>query len=239
MTEDKKLKKEEKEKISEVFEINKDGKEEIIEKDGVVREEVIKKGQKESENKILLSILLCLGFLLLIVFLYFLAVRSSTHFKYDGVKFAVLKQGELTFYQTSFPVMYKGNESVYNIYLRNDPRKLDRQVPAPKEPLDIANTVVNITENFDCNGDQVIAIANLVNLYGAIGKKIIKDENASCDLLGRYMYITIESGNETKVEKVGPNCYNIDINNCEILQGTERFIAEMLVKINSDNALKQ
>jgi hypothetical protein len=236
MVESKKVKKtnKKKEEIHEIYEVKKNGKEEIVEKEGIIKEEVIKEGQKKEENKMMISILICLGFLLLFVLLYFLAVRSSTHFQYDGVKFTVIKQGQLTLYQTSFPVIYKGNKSVYNIYLRNDPRKLGKEVPAPNTPVSIANTVVNITQEFNCNGDQVIAIANLVNLYGAIGKKIIRDENASCDPLGRYMYLVIELGNETKVEKVGPNCYNIDINKCQILEGTERFIVEMLAQINSN-----
>ncbi|MCX6750206.1 MAG: hypothetical protein NTZ83_02005, partial [Candidatus Pacearchaeota archaeon] len=62
----------------------------------------------------------------------------------------------------------------------------------------------------------------------------MRDENASCDELGRYMYIVVQPGEETSVEKFGPNCYNINIKDCEILEGTERFITEMLVKIHSD-----
>jgi hypothetical protein len=237
MAENKKSKKEEKKEVHEIYEVKKDGKEKIIETEGTIKEEPVKKGQKSDENKILVSILICLGFLVLMVAAYFIASRSATQFKYDGVKFTVMKQGELTLYQTSFPVIYKGNKSIYNIYLRNDPRILDKKVPAPDTPLVIDNTVVNITKEFNCNGDQVIAIANIVNLYGAIGKKIIKDANASCDSNGRYMYLTIQPGNETQIEKVGPNCYNIDISKCEILDGTERFITKMLATINSENTL--
>jgi hypothetical protein len=233
MTENKKSK----EKVRELYEIKKDGKEKIVKTEGEIKEEPVKKGQKANESKILVSILICLGFLILMVVVYFVASKSATQFKYDGIKFTVMKQGELTLYQTSFPVIYKGNKSVYNIYLRNDPRILDKEVPAPDTPLVIDNTVVNITKEFNCNGDQVIAIANIVNLYGAIGKKIIKDENASCDSAGRYMYLTIQPGNETQIEKVGPNCYNININKCEILEGTERFLTKMLASINSEDTL--
>ena len=161
MVEDKKVKKDDKkEEVHEVYEIKKDGKESIVETQGEIKEEPVKKGQKLEENKILVSILICLAFLVLMVAVYFIAAKSATQFKYDGLKFTVMKQGELTLYQTSFPIMYKGNKSVYNIYLRNDPRKVDREVPAPDTPLVIDNTVVNITKEFDCNGDQVIAIAN-------------------------------------------------------------------------------
>jgi hypothetical protein len=236
MAEKKKVKKsnKKKEEVHGIYEIKKDGETEIVETGGMVKEEIIKKGQKEEQNKALISILICIGFLLLMVAIYFFAIKSSNQFKYDGVKFTVIKQRQLTFYQTSFPVMYNGSKAVYNIYLRNDPRKLAKEVPVPETPISIDNTVINITQEFDCNGDQVIAIANIVNLYGALGKKIMRDENASCDPFGRYMYIVIKPGNETRIDKVGPNCYNININKCEILQGTEMFITKILVRINSD-----
>jgi hypothetical protein len=235
MAEKKKVKKtnKENEEVHEIYEIKKDGEEEIIETEGTIKEEVVKKGQKKEENKVLVSILIFIGVLLLFVALTFFLIKSSDKFRYDGVKFTVIKQGQLTLYQTSFPVIYNGSEKEFNIYLRNDPRKVEKDVPAPATPISIGNTVINITQEFDCNGDQVIAIANIVNLYGALGKKIMRDENASCDALGRYMYIVIQPGNETRIDKFGPNCYSIDINHCQILEGTERFIGKALVSINS------
>lgn len=228
-----------KEEVHEIYEVQKNGKEEIVETKGTVNEEVIRKGQKAEENKLLVKILLFLGLILLVILIYSFVLRSQNHFTYEGVKFTVIQQGELIFYNTSFPLTHGTNQTIYNIYLRNDPRKIGKTVPAPDAPFYIDNTVINITQEFDCNGDQVIAIANLVQLYGALGKKLIRDENASCDSLGRYIYLVVQPGNETKIEKVGPSCYNIDINNCQILEGTERYILEMLVKINEDNKYKQ
>ena len=229
----KKVEKPKKEEVHEIYEVEKNGKEETIETKGIVKEDVIKKGQKEEENKVLVGILIFLGFLVLMVAIYFFAIKASNQFKFEGVKYTVIKQGQLTLYQTSFPVIYNGSKKQFNIYLRNDPRKIGKNVPAPLESISISNTVINITKEFDCNGDQVIAIANVINLYGALGKKIIKDENASCDVLGRYMYIVIEPANETRIDKTGTNCYDIKINKCEILPGTERFITKLLSGINS------
>lgn len=235
MAEKKKVEKtnKEKEEVHEIYEIKKDGEEKIVETEGTIKEEVVKKGQKEEENKVLISILIFIGVLLLFVALYFFAVKNSNQFKYDGVKYTVIKQGQLTLYQTSFPITYNGSKKEFNIYLRNDPREVGKNVPAPETPISISNTVINITKEFDCNGDQVIAIANIVNLYGALGKKIMRDENASCDTLGRYMYVVIQPGNETRIDKFGPNCYNINIKDCQILQGTERFITKILAGINA------
>ena len=239
MAEKKKAKKEskKKEEVREIYEIEKGGKEKTVEKKGIILDkEVAKKGEIAKENKILRNVLISIGIILLILVLSVFIGKASTHFKYKDVKFNIVKEGELTLYHTSFPVVYNGTNMMYNIYLRNDPRKLNRKVPAKGTLLSIEDTVLNITQETGCDGKEGrgTAIANLINLYGAIGKDIMKDENASCDDLGRYMYINIQPGNETRIDKFGPNCYNINIKDCEILEGTERFIAGLLVKINFD-----
>ena len=238
MADKKKKGKNKEEKVYEIFEIEKEGKEKILEKINSEKEDIPEERDIEKENKILRDILISLGIFVLIVLIAAFFIRSSTHFKYNGVKFNMVKEGELLLYHTSFPVVYQDKEAEYNLYLRNDPRELGGKVPAKGTLLSIEDTVINITEEFDCNGDEVIAIANLINLYNALGKDIMKDENASCDEQGRYIYLQILSGNETSIEKFGPNCYNININNCEILEGTERFIVGMLVKIKIEQSKK-
>ena len=59
----------------------------------------------------------------------------------------------------------------------------------------------------------------------------MKDENASCDAEGEYMFIQIEEGEETNVEQFGPSCYKLIVSDCEILPVTERFMIEMFVKL--------
>jgi hypothetical protein len=206
-------------------------KKNIKKENNEVREE---KKERTKENKILKIILLIIGFFFLAIIVSFVMMRISSHPKYGGLTFNVVQEGELKFYQTSFPIIYKGDVAKYNIYLRKNPKELQRKIPFTGEISSIQDTVIDIRKDFDCNGDQVIAIANIVNLYGAINKKIMRDENASCDELGRYMYLVVQPGEETSVEQFGPNCYNINVKDCEILEGTERFIMEMLAKINSN-----
>jgi hypothetical protein len=189
----------------------------------------IKKDRKK-ENKILKVILMIIGIFFLILVISFASMRTSNHPKYGGLTFDVIQQGQITFYKTSVPTLYNGSVAEYNIYLRNNPKELRRKVAFNGEIDSIRDTVINITQEFDCNGDQVIAIANVINLYSALNKKIIKDDNASCDSLGRYMYVVVQPGEETRIDQFGPNCYNIQIKECEILPGTERFIMEMLAK---------
>lgn len=193
-----------------------------------------KKMQRKKENKTLTNILLVVGVFFLILIVAFVVMKISNNPKYNGLTFNTIQEGDLIFYQTTFPVLYQGKSRDFNLYLRNNPKNLEREVPFKGEINSLQNTVINMTQEFQCDGDQVIAVANLVNFYGAINKKIMKDENASCDEQGRYTHITLQPGEKTEIEQYGPNCFNIYIKDCEILEGTERYILEMLVKYNSD-----
>ena len=233
MAKKKKSKNKKKEKVCETFKIEKEGKEEIKKVCGEEETKISSEDQIKKQNKQLKQIFIGIGIVVLIFILIMLFIRFTAHFKYKGiVDFKIVKEGDLILYQTSFPVIYNGELAEYNIYLRNDPRKLEKTVPAKGTLLLLDNAVINATEEFDCEGDGIIAIANLVNLYNALGKNLIKDENASCDSLGRYTFLQIQSGNETSIEKTGPSCYNLNVNNCEILEVTERFMAGILVRIN-------
>ena len=62
---------------------------------------------------------------------------------------------------------------------------------------------------------------------------MIKNESIGCDFFGQYMYINLKAGNETKIEQVGPVCYDVIINDCEVLPGVERLMLEIFVKRNN------
>ncbi len=191
------------------------------------------KKQTKKENRQLRNILICLGVFILIFMLIILFINSLSHFEYREIKFDVVKEGDIIFYKTSIPVIYQGEEIPYNIYLRKDPRKLD--VPVDNEINFKENMVINMTGDFNCNGDGIIAIANLVKLSGLMDIKVIKDPNASCDSEGRYMFVQIQEGNETSIEQFGPACYNLNVNNCEILEVTEQLMLEIFVRFNEIN----
>jgi len=190
-----------------------------------------RKEQLNAQNKILKNFLLGIMAVILLCFVIFLVINQSKNFEYEGVKFKIVKEGALVLYRTSIPVIYQGKEVPYNFYLRNDPRKL---VDVPFEgEINLGQIlVINSTESFNCDGDGIIAMANLLNLYKISGIDVIKDDNATCDLEGRYAFIKLQEGNETWIEKFGPACYNVYINNCEILKALERLMIESFIEIN-------
>jgi len=190
--------------------------------------ETPKENQIERESRQLRNILIGIGAIALVFIIAEVWFNLSVNFKYEGVRFEITKdEGGLIFYKTAFPVYSSNGTHVadYNFYLRKDPRKL-KEIPWNGSYILMKDVIVNMTKEFNCDGDGIIAIANFVNVHKFFGAEIMKDENASCDSTGAYSFISIEEGNETRIEQFGPSCYRIYIKDCEILEGTERFILE-------------
>ena len=234
MKKDKKKKeaKETKEKACEIFKVEKNG-EKTIKACGTEETRAVSKGQIKSENKILRNFLIWLGILIFVFILVFLIINSLNNFKYTGVSFSTIKEGEIIFYNSAFPLYNSstgGHIADYNVYLRNDPRKLEG-IPFEGE-VKLSEILVMNSTGFNCEGDGIIAVANFVQIFNALGIKAVKDSNATCDSQGRYMFVKLQPGNVTSIEQTGPACYNFNINNCEILKVTEKFIVETLIEIN-------
>jgi hypothetical protein len=240
-----------KENISKIFEVEKGEKEKIVETHSVERtdgkqeishssvkdereEKAPSEAQMKKEKKIFIGIILVMVGLALVFLVTYMIMNYTKTFEYNGVKFYIDKEDlkGITLYKTSLPITIEGGtKGTYNFYLRKDPRSLT-DVTFEGDLVLKENLVINMTNDFNCNGDGIIAIANLVKLYNIMAVEVMKDENATCDAQGRYMFLRIENGNQTKIEQFGPSCYKIYINNCEILGGTEKFMVETLSEIN-------
>lgn len=219
----------------EIFKVGK--KEKVIKVEGVVSEKKVSKGQIKEENKILRNIFILIGGFLLLILIGYLIIDNVKNIEYRGISFKTVQFCDaepcLILYQTTFPVISKGKLAEYNIYLRNNPKKLDNIVFDGEINL-FENMVINSTGDFNCDGDGIIAVANLVQFYELMGTNVFKNETAACDNENRYVFLQIQEGNETKIEQIGESCYNININNCEILEGTERFLIESFIKVNEE-----
>ena len=191
-----------------------------------------KKEQIKSEDKILRNFFIGIGIIIVVIVLIILISNFAKSLEYEGVKFEIVKEGNLVLYKTLVPVTYQGKKISYQFYLRNDPRNLGKNIPFEGDVRLAKNLVINSTDDFNCDGDGIIAVANLVNLYKISGIEVIKDENATCDAEGRYAFIQLQTGNQTSIEKFGPVCYNVNINNCEILKALERLMLEYFIEIN-------
>jgi hypothetical protein len=198
---------------------------------------MIKKSKKKTkEEKILRNLFISIGVLILLIAMIYFSFYSASNFGHENVKFKIIKEGQLIFYNTAFAIVNQDGEQVgdYNFYIRNDPRELSELVPFEGELFIANNVVFNFSEDLSCDGDEIIALANLQKPFEVMGVNVMRDESASCDILGKYMYVNIMEGNETKVEQFGPACYNIVFKDCEILEATERMMLEIFIRLNED-----
>lgn len=222
-----------KEKVCETFEIEKGGKEKTVKICGQESVKVSTPDQIKYENKLLRNILLALGVIVLGFFIVLVIYYSMSHFEFEGVKYNILNEKTITFYHTNFPSNFvsSGKTVDFNVYLRNDPRELNN-IPFEGNINLLEMAVIDSKDNFDCEGDGVIAIANFNQIMKAIGVEVIKDpEYSQCDASGRYMFFNLKSGDETKIVQTGPACYDFEINDCEVLQVTERFLTKSISAI--------
>ncbi len=191
-----------------------------------------KKKEKHIYEKILRNFFIGIGIVILLILMITFMFKSISSFEYQGVDFKLIKEGDLLLYNTKIPVIYNGENAEYNFYLRNDPRKLGEEIEFEGNMLLTKNLVIKSDNDFQCDGDGVIAVANVVNLYRILGVNVIKDENATCSETGEYSYIDLKTSNTTMVEQIGPSCYNVHISDCEILKGTERLMLEIFIKFH-------
>jgi len=190
------------------------------------------KAQTERERKQLRNVLLGLGIFVILIILAVFFIKSIKSFEYKETKFDIVREGDLILYNTKVALFNENGEHYqnYNFFLRNDPRKSKVDFNGELELKKLA--VINSSGEFNCNGDGIIAVLNLRQMYEILGAKVIKDENATCSSDGEYMYINLKEGEKTKIEQTGTACYDILINNCEILEGTEKFMVETFAKVN-------
>ncbi len=193
--------------------------------------------ENKKHNKQLKKIFFVIGILVLFFLGVFLSINSMNHFTYKNIDFEVVKEGQLILYRTSLPVKMTNQvtgqvvTNDYNFYFRKDPRKLEDVVFDGKINLK-HKVVMNFTENFNCDGDGIIGVANLLNLFSLLQFQVEKNESLGCNKNSKYTFIRLQSGNETFVEQFHTNCYDLNINNCEALEATERYMLEVFVKLN-------
>ncbi len=240
-----------KEKVCETFEIEKKGKEKTKTVCGEIEKKQASKEELKKYNHILKTVLIVLAALVILIFVIIYLLNSGRYFEYRGINGEVVKEGKLIFYRVPFPVTYEGKIRAYNIYLRNNPEKLDEEIPfifnesfnedginfGIKFNDEKYRLVLNMSDEFDCEGDEGIAVINLLNLK-ALGIKVVKDENASCDAYGRYMFVNVKKSDKSEINQIGKACYELNVNNCEILKVIERLMTEIFVKYYESNNIE-
>ncbi|MBT4376440.1 hypothetical protein HOD29_03630 [archaeon] len=228
-----------KEKVTEIFEVEKKGKEKVIQKTGTTETPISTPQQNKNQERILKNILIISGAIILLIIIGYFYAQSQINFNYKGISFEAVQIGEgddsIIFYETR-TLLDSIDGDPFGFRLRTKPSNLK------KIPFDDLESFQLMKYNaysygegtFNCNGDGVIAMPNFQRLFQKMGMGLIHDQEATCDPGGRYNYFNLEYGNETEIKMVGKNCYDVVIkgndDSCEILPATEKLMVELFVK---------
>jgi len=218
-------------KVCEEFEVGKDGDERVVKTCGVEPKKHASKEEIAKQNKLLRNVLIIVGLIFLVTVGTYFIFNGLKYFEYNDRTWDVMQEGSVTFYHTSFPMFKNGKQfGVYDVFLRNNPRNLDRDVEFEGKVRLREMFVLNYTSEIDCGSQGVISIANMNQIFGAMGSTIMRDDNATCDDAGRYLYANIIPSDENKIEEFGNagTCYNLYVDDCDVLEVTEKFIVEGL-----------
>ena len=157
-------------------------------------------------------------------------MRSFNTFEYQGLTFTKEKFSELTVYRYSYHFAdMVGQQYLYNLYLREDPRKNTVPVSGkigfvPEEDVYIS---VNSTGLSECSHSlrDVASLANFIsnNLFTVKSGTPNYEESVqnnlryvTCDTHQNSTVILLREGNETRIEQQG-GCYTISAARCETL----------------------
>lgn len=191
--------------------------------------------QKKRRDRTLMIFLLGMGIIIVGIFVWAFASSSDATFTYRGVPFE--KVQEIAPYRTPLtivkadPTTGAAVQIPSYVYIRNDPRELDA-IPFEGKLELMKVAVVNSSGDFNCGGLGIVGITELARLYDALGVDVVTDPEAGCDEEGRYLFLELVEGEKTKIVQFGPQCYRMEIANCEALQATERFLVESLVQVH-------
>jgi len=226
-----------KEDVSEIFEVEKDGKENTIQTHVLEEEKPDSHEQIKKERKLFWNVIIVMVGFALMFFAVYMIVNSMRHFEVQGVRFEIVREGQLTLYKTSLPVAYQqGTGAVvsadYNFFLRNDPRTLENKVPVIGNITFRKNLVLEVTtEDLYCKGDWPIGLVNTQNLYNILGMNVLaNNKSVEYEPFTDYMFLNINLGNKTEIKQVSGNTYEMNVANCEVLPAFERLMLETFIR---------
>lgn len=195
--------------------------------EGKVEEErrVKKKNIKGMQEKQIRIFIVAMISLLIFIFIVYAFIQFSLKFSYAGLEFEKVREGDLILYRTlTFP-----------IFLREDPRELRDIGIEGKVILQKRVGIGGDKEIINGCEDSTIAATTLALFYGKSGfepfsatrdKEEAENFNITyveCQSNLKYSVILFEKSDENKIRSEG-NCYILEINNCEVMDVTERFI---------------
>ena len=195
-----------------------------------------RKSKKEKQEKEIRLILIFMIVVVSCMFLFYFIIQKMNSFNYLGISFKKTKLGNINFYVGKFPLSKLTGNAIgdLSVYFREDPRKLEN-IKIDGEILLKRKVALAVgAYELRCE-DKVLAGATLsrflngfgISSFGATTNKTealeLNRTYVSCNDTA-YSVIIFKESNESKITKIGKDCYQLDIKDCEIMNVTERFM---------------
>lgn len=201
--------------------------------------------EKVNEKKVEWQLLKIVGFFTFLVLVFFVSseiFKEMKEVEYEGLTFTKGKFGEIEAYH--YPYYYEKDQRLinYNLFVRNNPAENKIPVEGDKIEFD-SKRYVHVTidsKNLAECEQSILAVADITNFLTGNGIRV-ESGNMDEEIAERTgnKYVTCENepdrkvieifkGDETKIN-INGNCYEISVNNCEVLQATEKFEVQSLI----------
>lgn len=204
--------------------------------ENAVKDEKSERLKKEEKQVIVVIIFMVLAFAAFLLF-YFI-FKNAGAFVYEGIRFQKTESKGLVLYHGKIGMKIGGNTFNYNLYFRNDPRKL-ASIPANISSILRRTGYISFEPKIsDCYGSNIAAY-NLASLLGALGMDVkgattshtvaIDEsipERDCADALNKTI-IVLQHSNETYIQQKG-ECYTINIANCNVIGASEAFMLAII-----------
>ncbi len=205
---------------------------------------------KKQNKQIIWAVIIMLGLILIILGINFYNKNFVNQFEHIGLDFQKTKLGNIFFYSAKIPLvderggitgrLVQEQPTQYAINFRSDPRELE-SISFNANLSDIKffrdnNVFISLSPEMKACEDNSIALINLAGFLREFAdlkiKSSVSDENyskeskifyATCKKFPLATVINIGSGNVTKIEKTGENCYELTYADCDIIPVTEKF----------------
>lgn len=166
--------------------------------------------------------------------------QEIRRFEYGGIEFYKEKEGSITYYKSLLGYVTATGEVPFLLKLRHDPRESGRipiegTIRLKKEVvLSLSPEVTNCSNTYVTLVDfgMVLKAFSIKARAATTDRKYAREHNAAladCKDTGTETVIVMKEGNETKITQ-DKDCYVIEIKDCEIRQGFERFMFEFIRK---------
>ena len=210
-----------------------------------------KPSKKEIQNKQVMWVIILMVSVILIIFLVpYITKNVINKFEHIGLDFYKTKAGNLHFFTTKIPLINAQGFPIgdYKISFRNDPRELESIetiIPENKvefeKDLPVYISIPNDAPICDENIIAVIGLTDFLDTFGTLNIKSalhgdfeyeveyeIKTPIVTCETNPNNTVLMLNPSNETRLERVNKNCYEIQYKDCEIDRAVDKFILTIM-----------